>query len=392
MAKKRSVKRFVGVYYSESKVRKWRERPDRIYWLNFRDSETGKLIWERCGWASEGWTPEASQKRRYELLEQQRAGNYKSKRERTTGRLTFGDLMTKHYLPWADEEKKRARDDHSLYRVWLRPRFAKKMLKEISSLDLERLKKEMREAGRAEATVKHALCLVRQAYNKAVGWHLWHGENPCSEVKFPNPNNKRQRFLSKEEARDLVRNLKQKDLQLSNIVALALWTGARLREILALTWSRVDFVHGYLLILDSKTGEPRHIHLSDRVQSLLKSIPHGRPDEPIFMNSNGEHFGWLSKEFKRTVDDLGLNEGKQDRREQVCFHTLRHTYASWAVMAGVSLFKVGKSMGISTTVVMERYAHLAPEGLKEAYEAVAKYDLAGSDHEDEPDSLHAAPA
>ena len=62
----------------------------------------------------------------------------------------------------------------------------------------------MREAGKAEATVKHALCLVRQAFNKAVVWRLWTGENPCKGVAFPIPNNARQRFLSQEEAARLL--------------------------------------------------------------------------------------------------------------------------------------------------------------------------------------------
>ena len=106
MAKKISVKKYAGVYYTESTMHKWRERPDRIYWVAFKDAQTRKLIWERCGWASEGWTPEAAQRRRYELLEQDRAGDYKPKQERKADQLTFGELMEKHYLPWAKENKR----------------------------------------------------------------------------------------------------------------------------------------------------------------------------------------------------------------------------------------------------------------------------------------------
>ena len=116
MAKKVSLKKFTGVYYTESIIRKWRERPDRCYWIAFKDAKTGKLCWERCGWASEGWTPEAAQRRRYELLEQDRAGAYKPKQERKADSLTFGELLEKHYLPWSAENKRRARDDQSMYR------------------------------------------------------------------------------------------------------------------------------------------------------------------------------------------------------------------------------------------------------------------------------------
>src|SRR5271157_5246080 len=143
MAAKKSVVKYVGVYYTESKTRKWRERPDRVYWVNFKDPGTGKLHWERCGWVSEGWTPEAAQKRRYELLEQERTGLYKPKRDRALGKITFEKLMTEYYLPWADGNKRRAKDDRSLYKKWLAQRFRSKTLKEVSTLALEDLKTDM---------------------------------------------------------------------------------------------------------------------------------------------------------------------------------------------------------------------------------------------------------
>src|SRR5208337_1882590 len=139
MAKKISVKKYTGVYFTESTIRKWRERPDRCYWVAFKDTKTGKLCWERCGWASEGWTPEAAQRRRYELLEQDRAGDYKPKQERKTDQLTFAELMAKHYLPWADETKRRARDDRSLYRNWLESDLGSFKLSGITPLHLERV-------------------------------------------------------------------------------------------------------------------------------------------------------------------------------------------------------------------------------------------------------------
>ncbi|NCC26249.1 MAG: hypothetical protein EOM25_13805, partial [Deltaproteobacteria bacterium] len=54
-----------------------------------------------------------------------------------------------------------------------------------------------------------------------------------------------------------------------------------------------------------------------------------------------------------------------DIRDKVTFHTLRHTCASWLVMAGESLFKVGKLLGHSQIKTTERYSHLAPDGLKD---------------------------
>lgn len=371
MAVKISVKKYTGVYFTESSVKRWRERADRCYWVNFKDAH-GKLRWERCGWASEGWTPEAAQRRRYELLEQDRAGAYKPKQERKADLLTFGELIEDHYLPWSRQNKKRFAGDFHLYRNWLKPRLAGLTLKSIAPLDLERLKKDMRDAGKAEATVRHALGLVRQAFNKAVVWRLWQGENPCRGVSFPSPNNARQRFLSPEEVIVLLEALHSHSLQVARIAALSLYGGLRLGEVLALKWSNVNLDNSIITILDAKNNESRPVFITEPIRQVLQELLPGSPDELLFKARTGSPVQWLSATFGRVVERLGFNHGITDSRERVCFHTLRHTYASWAVMAGVPLYVVGKAIGHKSLAMTQRYAHLAPDSQRAAFEAVAQ--------------------
>jgi len=382
MAAKKSVKRFRGVYYTESKTSKWMGRPDRVYWVNFRDSGTGKLIWERCGWASEGWTPEAAQKRRHELLEHDRAGEYKPKSARKAEQVVFGEFMEKHYLQWADQNKKRARDDRGMYKKWLEDRFSTKRLQDIAPLDLERLKREMRQSGRAEATVKHALCLVRQAYNKAVKWRKWNGDNPCKGVEFPKLNNQSVRFLTREEASQLLDGLWKQSATLAQMASFALYGGLRFGEVCALTWSNVDEEHAIMTVLDAKNSQSRAIFITKPLREVIDALTRGEPEEPLFKNRKGESIKWLNRKFQWVVDDLGLNRGITDRRERATFHTLRHTYASWAVMEGTPLYVVGKAIGHKTTVMTQRYAHLAPDSLRAAFDAVARYACQRNDGSD----------
>jgi integrase len=373
MAAKKTVAKYVGVYFTESTTRKCRDRPNRVYWVNFKDPSNGKLYWERCGWASEGWTPKAAQNRKHEMLQEKLVGRYKPKQQRKNEKITFHEFMDKHYLPWGDSNKKRAPEDRSLYKTWLKSRFGGKELQEISPKDLEKMKEEMRGLGKAEATIKHALCLVRQAFNKAVAWKLWNGGNPCKEVEFPRPNNQRQRFLSAQEAERLIAALRERSVQLAEVSLFGLLTGCRLREIFGLTWSNLDFAHGRLTILDPKNEDPRHIPLTGPIRELIERLPKGNADDTIFKNSNGERIGWLSKDFKSVVDNIGLNNGLTDSRQKVTFHTLRHTYASWAVMKGVPLYVVGRAMGHKTLTMTARYSHLAPGSLDEAFRAVADF-------------------
>lgn len=377
MALKISLKKFTGVYYTESKVKKWRDRPDRCYWVAFKDARTRKLIWERCGWASEGWTPEAAQRKRYELLEQDRTGDYKPKSERKADHLTFAELMDIYYLPWADHNKASARDDRYRYKKWLEPRYGHHRLSQMSPLDIEGLKKEMKESEKSAATIRQALCLIRQAFNKAKQWRLWTGTNPCTGVSFPRKNNERQRFLTRQEADKLLATLPARSPQLARMAPLALYGGLRLGEIFGLRWCNVAWDAGLLHVLDSKNGESRSISITTPIQQVLEGMTPGAPDEPIFTTRRGKPKVWLSKTFKSVVDSIGLNKGVSDPREKICFHSLRHTFASWAVMAGIPLYIVGKTLGHKTAVMTQRYAHLAPESHRSVFEAVANVQKIG---------------
>ncbi|MDL2313553.1 tyrosine-type recombinase/integrase [Desulfovibrio sp. OttesenSCG-928-C14] len=74
----------------------------------------------------------------------------------------------------------------------------------------------------------------------------------------------------------------------------------------------------------------------------------------------------ISNTFDIVVAELGFNDGIEDSRQKVVFHTRRHTFASWLVQRGVPLYTVAKLTGHSELRMVERYAHLAPSGVKEA--------------------------
>jgi site-specific recombinase XerD len=68
--------------------------------------------------------------------------------------------------------------------------------------------------------------------------------------------------------------------------------------------------------------------------------------------------------MSRVMQQAGLHD--------VTFHTLRHTFASHAVMNGVDLFTVGKLLGHRTIQQTQRYAHLAPDHMRSAVEQTAR--------------------
>jgi integrase len=287
--------------------------------------------------------------------------------------MTFGDFMENQYLPWANDNKKRPRDDHSRYKAWIKEYLSDKPLNKITSQHIEQIKKEMKSVGRADATVKQVISLIRHVFNKAVEWGQWEGVNPTKGIKLPRLNNARQKFLTYDEAGKLFKALKKQNHQLAYIATLSLYGGLRLGEVLNLRWVDIDRNNDIIFIRDSKSNESRPIFITEPINNVLDELTPGQPEEPLFMNRFGKPIGWLSKAFGSVVDSTGLNEGITDRRNKVTFHTLRHTYASWAVMSGVPLYVVGKALGHRTLEMTQRYSHLAPDSQREAFEAVAQY-------------------
>ena len=80
----------------------------------------------------------------------------------------------------------------------------------------------------------------------------------------------------------------------------------------------------------------------------------------------------ISKTFNRVVTKLNLNKDITDTRQKVVFHSLRHTYASWLVESGVSLYTVQKLMGHENISMTERYSHLSPDTLQGAVRTFEK--------------------
>jgi integrase len=367
------VKKFAGVYFSESKINTFRGKPDRTYWINFRDFSTKKLRWKQCGKASEGWTPEAAQKFRVEQLEKDRAGEYKSALQAKTDALTLDEFMQNHYMPWARQNQKRPDDDFSRYNTWIKKDLGKLVFAQITTTHVEKIVNDMKAVGRALATQKHVVKLIKHIFNQATELQLWEGSDPLKCLKFPKINNARLRFLAVEEANLLLFELRKRSVQTAQIAAVSLYSGMRLSEVCSLKWKDINADHGIITVLDSKNGESRPVFITGPIRGILAELPSGLPEEYLFDTPHGDAVKPLSHTFFRVVDSIGFNQGITDRRQRVSFHTLRHTYASWAVMAGVPLYQVGKALGHKSSAMTERYSHLAPESQRMVFEAVAAF-------------------
>lgn len=372
MAKWKATK-FPGVRYRENTQRKNGVKFDRYYAIRYRLN--GRQKEEGLGWASAGWTEKKAADTLSSIRENIRTGKgpqtlsqsraQKAEEMRRAEQIiTFGDFFRDTYFP--ERNRNTQRREEQLFRAYIEPVIGSKKLSEISPFDLERVKKKMDHL--APRTIRYALAVVRQVFNKARDYGVFPGENPVIRVKFPSADNKRQRFLTRAEADTLLSEIGKRSLQLHDMALLSLHCGLRQGEIFSLTWDCTDLDAGTLFIRDTKSGKDRHVYMTGQVKEMFVRREVTKEKDLIFLSRKGEQIKDISKVFFRVVKEMGLNDGISDRRQKVVFHTLRHTFASWLVQDGETLYTVAKLLGHSTVAMTERYSHLAPDNLRSAME------------------------
>ncbi len=361
------IEKFQGVYYREHATRKYNGKADRCFDISFKLPD-GKKVWEKAGWASEGYTAQMAAQVRAERIRSIRHGEeLPQKKKNEAKEITFGEVWQK-YAAWADTNRKSFKAETNRYEVHIRTILEKLPLSEISPFLLEKIKMDLLGQDYSKQTVKHILVLIRQAINKALVWNLWTGENPIKRVAIPDKlNNKRERFLSRQEADALLAELGRVSPQLKDMALLSLHTGMRAGEIFALRWGNIHFESGIINIADSKSGEAQKVYMTSLVKEmLLGRAKNNPPHELVFRNRKGGQIQEVSDAYERAVKRLKLNEGVTDSRQKVCFHTLRHTFASWLALEGTPILTIKELLRHSSLTMTERYAHLIPDHKRRA--------------------------
>ena len=398
MAAKWIKTNFPGVRYREHEIRKNGVRRDQYFTIRYKVKENGKSKdrEEGLGWASEDWTAAKAYDRLKELKENHKSGEgpqtLAEKREIADRRkeadrqaealaekenVTFGDFMTKTYLPQCKLDKKAKTYDteEMLYRVHLSDTIGALPFPQISAFHLERIKKDMTDKKKAGRTVQYVLQLTRQAFNQARKLGIYAGQSPTDAVKWPTLDNMKLRYLSITEAETLLTALAKKSQSLHDAALLSLHCGLRFGEIAALTWSCVNSEAGTLAILNAKTGS-RTAYLTEKAKAMLKSRKQGKPDELVFPKrsvrdtAKAGTMAQASKVFADTVKELKLNKGITDRKQKVTFHTLRHSFATHLYEATHDLYLTQRSLGHETSTMTTRYAKMTDTRRKEGLAAL----------------------
>ncbi|SPQ01650.1 Integrase family protein [Candidatus Sulfobium mesophilum] len=355
-----------GVYERLSETRTTHKgKPDVCYDISYKHE--GRKIWEKVGWASEGYSAKLAADVRAERVRSIRHNEELPRDKKKV--ITFRELTTE-YLKWAKANKKSWDTDEFRCNKHLLPRFGQKRLNEILPLDLERMKAELTKDGQAPASVKHALVLFRGMVNKAIEWRLFSGTNPVKAVKMPVVRNQRERFLNVDEANTLLAALRERSVDAHDMALISLQCGLRFGEIVSLTGRDVDIKGGTISVYDSKSGS-RVAFMTDAVKEVIRQRLSDDPGAHLFIMRQGEPYKQVPEIYREVANKL-FNVGVKDQRFKVGFHTLRHSFASMLVLQGVSLVALRDLLGHKSLQMVSRYSHLSETEKRQAVASLGR--------------------
>jgi integrase len=198
---------------------------------------------------------------------------------------------------------------------------------------------------REKATLRHMLRLAEE----------WGYIDRAPRIRMGKESQGRLRFLLEPEADRLLEVCaKSPSRHLYTIVVVALAIGMRQGEIFGLTWNRVDLTRGVFQFEMTKTGKRREVPMNGTVYTLLAAWPEATRVGHVFATASGRAVHSVRTAFENAVETAKIEDFR--------FHDLRHTCASWLVMAGRPLLEVKDLLGHATITMTMRYAVATSDG------------------------------
>ena len=279
---------------------------------------------------------------------------------------TLYDFITNSYLPYVKTYKRSWETDVSLIKNHIMPNFGKQYMDEVSKRDIIQFISK-HSLTHKPGSVNRVIIMMRYIFNLSIRWEtVGITKNPTAGIPLLEENNKKERFLSAEEARALVEQLKSSDNKmLQYIIPMLILTGARKNEVLKAKWEDFNVEQRLWRIPLSKSGKARHVPISDGVQYLLEGVPRHVDCGYVFANPKTLlPYVSIFASWNTARKAVGLAD--------VRIHDLRHSFASFLVNSGRSIYEVQRILGHTQIKTTQRYAHLSQDSLLAAANEISK--------------------
>ena len=270
---------------------------------------------------------------------------------------TFAELF-KEYGERHGAKKKSWATDQSLFANHLRTLGALKITT-IKREAISRILSNMEKAGLSGSSINGVRALVSSVYGRAIEWG-YATSNPVIGIKT-RKTVKRDRFLQAGELPRFFESLAvEANVTLRDYILLALLTGARRANLLAMRWVDTNLDESVWRIADTKNGTPQNVTLSPVAVTILNARKEAADKKAVFVFPGVGASGHMEEPKKgviRVMERAGIPYGRKTENG-VTLHDLRRTLGSWQAKTGASLAIIGKSLNHQSQQTTAIYARL----------------------------------
>ena len=290
--------------------------------------------------------------------------------------VPFEELFKDWYKNYAERKKAHSSlvRDKQMYRDYLKPYVGNNTPSQIQSDDVDKIILTLqKETKLSNKSINNILSLLRTIMNYGIK-KKFNKLNPVSDVEFLEVVKKDIAYWDKEEAKKFLNYTSEKYKKHRSpylIYLVALTTGLRMGEIIALTFNDINFENKVVLVnktfdnttykikVGTKNKKPRHVRINNKLYSeLIKQQKLG--NEIICNNLNNSYYneGNINRRYKKDIKEADV--------KKIRFHDLRKTFGSLHVQEHGNIFELQKILGHSDPrLTFETYADMSPKYIAE---------------------------
>ena len=269
----------------------------------------------------------------------------RQRQERGFKKVQFDVLCGEYQQQHLPILKPRTRANYQGHTDVLKAHFSDFYIDQIRKAHIAEFVAQKKREGLKSPTIRRYLATLSSLFSFAER-SGWLNQNPVAQFdKRSLPEAPpRTRFLSQAEYRRL---LSAAEPHLRPIIEMAVETGLRSEELLGLRWEQVDLERREVRLVETKSSRPRVVPLSARSVAIFAATPRIGDSRFVFTNPRtGQRYKTVKRAFQTACRRAGI--------EDLRFHDLRHTFASWAVQNGADLYRFSRTLGHSTLQMTTR--------------------------------------
>ncbi len=352
-------KKYTGVYLNEL------SDGDISYSVTFKD-ESNRMRRVNIGKESEGISQLYASNKRSEYINKIRHGEDPQLGKKKKRAPTLNDLANVYFEDKTGNKTNERQEGK--YKLHVRGVLGGKSITNIEKSDIKKFRAKLQKQDLAPKTINGIIQLITAIINNSIKEHNLTITNPTTGIEKLKIDDKRERFLNREEMQKLIETVRVEGVQYL-FVKIALTTGVRLEGLLHIQKKDIDLAHNKVTLKDLKSNSTYTGYFGDTLKNELQQAIKGIKANDYLIGSGSKPIpGRTMRRWLKPILDRLFNKDldAKDAKNRVVIHTLRHTFASQLAIKGIPLYTIQKLMNHAKIEMTERYAKLSPDSGKGA--------------------------